>query len=280
MTTRIHPLRRAPAARASAAVAAVLLALALRRPGHTGPARLRHLRVRPRDRRREPLRRVEPGPDRARSIPRTGRAASRSCATTAPETMRARSSTPRRARSSRAPERLPGLPDRRCLERRGCGPVTGTSDELELYGEHLAQTASTFTDVRFGRRLTELRLVDVETGRSEQIGARGAGESGQRFIGPSFDAGRLYTYFTCRGDTGGCVHGIGGAYRYRYSTGDWAKAPDARQLAGFAVQASGTYVQPVTGACGRPGSPGTPCAIVERVPAPDYRPTSRAPRTT
>jgi hypothetical protein len=186
----------------------------------------------------------------------------------------------RRARSSRPSERLPGVPDRRCLERRGCGPVTGTIDELELYGEHLAQTASTFTDAGLGRRMTELRLVDVETERSAQIGARGTGESGQQFIGPSFVAGRLHTYFTCRGDGGGCIHGIGGAYRYRYSTGDWAKAPTTEQLAGFDVSALGTFVQPLgPGGCAPAGAASSLCRIVERVPSPDYRPTARAPRT-
>ena len=141
----------------------------------------------------------------------------------------------RRTRSSRPSQRLPGLPDRRCIEHSGCGPVTGTIDELKLYGAHLAQTGSTVAHVRYDRRQTELRLVNVDSGRSQQIGARGAGESGQEFIGPSFRAGRLYTYFTCHGDGGGCVHGIGGAYRYRYSTGQWAKAPDTSQLAAFGV---------------------------------------------
>ena len=119
----------------------------------------------------------------------------------------------RRARSSGTSQRLPGLPARRCLERNGCGSVTGTVDTLELYGSRLGQTASTVTHTRFDRRLTEVRLVDVKSGRSEQIASRGRGESGQEFIGPSLRIGRLYTYFTCHGDTGGCIHGIGGAYR-------------------------------------------------------------------
>jgi hypothetical protein len=180
----------------------------------------------------------------------------------------------RRARSSQPSERLPGLPDRRCVERRGCGAVRGTIDELELYGEHLAQTASTVTDYDLERRQTELRLVDVETGRSQQLGARGRGESGQAFIGPSFAAGRLYTYFTCRADAGGCVHGIGGAYRYRYSTGGWAKAASTQQLAGFSVADFGTFTQAGNGAgsCGAATGTGAPCRIVRRVPPPDYRP--------
>jgi hypothetical protein len=188
----------------------------------------------------------------------------------------------RAATASGPSRRLPGLPSRRCLERAGCGAVTGTVDELELYGDHLAETVHTVTHAGFDRRQTEVRLVNVGTERSQQIAARGVGESGQRFIGPAFAAGRLYTYFTCSGDPGGCLHGIGGYYRYRYSTGDWAKAAAATPLAGFAVSGRGTFVQPVDdgSGCARNDGSSTGCAIVRRVPAPDYRPTARAPRST
>jgi hypothetical protein len=186
----------------------------------------------------------------------------------------------RRTRSSRPSKRLPGLPDRRCIERAGCGAVTGTIDELELYGDHLAQTASTVSHVRYHRRLTELRLVGVDSGRSQQIAARGTGESGQHFIGPSFRAGRLYTYFTCRGDGGGCINGIGGAYRYRYSTGRWSKAADTTQLAAFGVSYIGTLelAMNVRGGCGPIDVPQSSCHISVVRPAPDYREVS-PPRT-
>jgi hypothetical protein len=187
----------------------------------------------------------------------------------------------RRTRSSRPSQRLPGLPDRRCIKHAGCGPVTGTIDELELYGDHLAQAASTVSHVRYRRRLTELRLVDVDSGRSQQIAARGTGESGQEFIGPSFRAGRLYAYFTCHGDGGGCAHGIGGAYRYRYSTGQWSKAPDTTQLAAFGVSYIGTVELPtnVRGGCGPIDVPLSTCHIRVVRPAPDYSEMSRPPRT-
>jgi hypothetical protein len=159
--------------------------------------------------------------------------------------------------------------------------VTGTLDELELYGEHLAQTASTVSHLGYDRRETELRLVDIDTGRSQQIGARGTGESGQAFIGPSFRAGRLYTYFTCHGDGGGCIHGIGGAYRYRYSTGQWSKAPDTSQLAAFGVSYIGTLElrANIPGGCGAIDAPPSACHISVARPAPEYRRTSRPPRT-
>jgi hypothetical protein len=187
----------------------------------------------------------------------------------------------RAARSSRPSQRLPGLPSRRCLVRGGCGEVTGTVDELELYGDHLAETVHTVTHAQFARRQTEVRLVGVHDERSEQIAARGVGESGQAFIGPAFAAGRLYTYFTCHGDPGGCLNGIGGYYRYRYSTGDWAKEATSTQLAGFAVSNLGTFVQPTEApACGSPTTTAPACRVLERVPEPDYRPIAEAPRST
>jgi hypothetical protein len=186
----------------------------------------------------------------------------------------------RRARSAGPSRRLPGLPARRCLRYAGCGPVTGTIDELELYGDHLAQTAFTVSHVRYSRRQTEVRLVDVASRRSQQIAARGSGESGQEFVGVSFRAGRLYTYLTCHGDTGGCIRGIGGAFRYRYGTGDWSVAPRLEQLAAFSVSNVGTIDVRVNGAreCGPIDGPPAPCRIVVRQPPPDYRATTRPPR--
>lgn len=186
----------------------------------------------------------------------------------------------RRARSSGPSQRLPGLPARRCLKYAGCGPVTGTIDELELYGEHLAQTAFTVSHLGYDRRQTEVRLVNVESQRSQQIAARGSGESGQEFVGLSFRAGRLYTYFTCHGDSGGCIQGIGGAFRYRYSTGDWSVAPELEQVAAFSVSNLGTIDVSINGAraCGPIDGPPAPCRIVVRRPPPDYRATARPPR--
>jgi hypothetical protein len=164
----------------------------------------------------------------------------------------------------------------------GCGAVTGTVDALELYGDHLAETVHTVTHADFDRRQTEVRLVGVGSRRSEQVAARGVGESGQQFIGPSFSAGRLYTYFTCTGDPGGCLHGIGGAYRYRYRTGRWAKDASPTALAGFAVSDLGTFVQPMGegNECGPAGAPAKTCAVLKRVPPPAYRPLAEAPRST
>lgn len=186
----------------------------------------------------------------------------------------------RRARSSRPSQRLPGLPDRRCMKYAGCGAVTGRIDELELYGDHLAQTAFTVTHNDFDRKQTEVRLVNVDSASSQQIAARGSGESFQEFIGLSFRAGRLFTYFTCHGDPGGCQHGIGGAYRYRYSTGDWSKHPDTDQLAAFAVSNLGTIEVEANaiGRCGPIDGPGAPCTVDLVQPPPQYVETSRPPR--
>jgi hypothetical protein len=187
----------------------------------------------------------------------------------------------RRARSPRPSQRLPGLPDRRCRGTAGCAQVTGTIDELELYGDHLAETAFDATHVTFEPNQTEVRLVNVDSGRSEQIARRGSGESGQHFLGLSFRAGRLYTYLGCGADTGGCQRGVGGAYRYRYSTGDWSRAPSSERLSAFAVSNLGTIDVGINaaGECGPiEGAPPAPCKLVLREPPPEYRAVSNAPR--
>jgi hypothetical protein len=187
----------------------------------------------------------------------------------------------RRARSSRPSRRLPGLPARRCRGADGCGRVTGTIDELELYGDHLAETAFDITDIKFEPNQTEVRLVNVDSGRSEQVARRGSGESGQHFLGLSFRAGRLYAYLGCGGDTDGYQRGVGGAYRYRYSTGDWSHAASSKRLSAFAVSNLGTIDVAINaaGECGPiENAAPAPCQLVLREPPPSYRVLSRPPR--
>ncbi|HEY7622309.1 MAG TPA: hypothetical protein VH834_21240 [Solirubrobacteraceae bacterium] len=78
----------------------------------------------------------------------------------------------RRASSSRPSQRLPGLPRRRCIEHAGCGRVTGTVDALELYGDHLAQTAMTVSHA-LRRRAGHLGRLDRPRA-ADALGARGA----------------------------------------------------------------------------------------------------------
>lgn len=179
--------------------------------------------------------------------------------------------------------RVPGLPARRCLKGR-CLKVSGLFTDLELYGSHLAEAASSNRPASYQagaeEDLAELRLVDVTTGRSQQLSDRGQGESGQTWIGTSFDRGRLYAYFTCQGDTSGCKPSNAGAYRYRYATGDWALSGSDQPLGGFAVADGDTYEEAVNDAqeCGavdaKPGRE-TPCQIVRKVPDLTYTDSGR-----
>ena len=237
--------------------------LALRRPLRARAARVRHLCVRPGLGPREPLRRVESDRERCASDVLAGPRRVRLLLRV--ERRSAAHGYTRAARPSRPSQRLPGLPSRRCLVRGGCGEVTGTVDELELYGDHLAETVHTVTYAHFDRRQTEVRLVGVHSESSAQVAARGVGEGGQAFIGPAFAAGRLYTYFTCQGDPGGCLNGIGGYYRYRYGTGDWAKQATSTQLAGFAVSNLGrSSSRPRQPAAAHPRRPRRPAASSSR----------------
>lgn len=173
-----------------------------------------------------------------------------------------------RATPSSHSERLPGLPARRCVNGAHCDAVRGRFDDLELYGRRLAQVAFAFTP----RQDTELRLVDVDRGTSEQLATRGSGEGGQQWLGPSFEDGQLYAAFTSNG--GGCG-GLCGIYRDRYAHDTWQRASAPESLIGFAVADGRTLQSPgfVTTTC----DPDVPCGIVERQPPPSFTAT-KAPR--
>lgn len=186
---------------------------------------------------------------------------------------------------SRRSERLPGLPSRRCVRGR-CQDVSGGFDDLELNGELLAQAAySTRPELYDGQDgkltpadLTELRLVNVRTGRSQQLSRRASGLGGQTWLGLSFDGGLLHAYFACLGESDGCKPANAGAYRYGYSTRRWQQSGSAEQLGGYAVGNGTTYAEPVNaaGGCGRvdPIDPepadGGRCPILRRQPSPSY----------
>lgn len=177
-----------------------------------------------------------------------------------------------------SPAAVPVLPRRRCGEDpstggRSCVPVFGSVGELELRGSVLAQAVTSATRIR---GTTELRVVDLRTGRSRLVAGAGTGESGQRFIGPSLDEGLVYAYKTCFGDPSGCNSGAGivrsGALR-----GPVELAASRRQLSGFSVDRNRLFAAEGSErrACeldqgGYPGVPGLaigPCPI-EQLPLP------------
>lgn len=183
---------------------------------------------------------------------------------------------------SRRSTRLPGLPARRCT-RSGCSKVDGVVDGLELFGTHLAQTAFSTRKVSLGAdgsydsETAELRLVDVETGRSQQLSGRGSGEAGQAWSDVSFDRGRLYAYFACYGDPSGCSTENAGAYRYDYVRDRWAISGSTTPLDGFAVGDNATFELAinVAGGCGPVDGPETnaTCKLVRKQPKLSYTPT-------
>lgn len=182
-------------------------------------------------------------------------------------------------------QRLPGLPRRRCAYGQ-CLDVSGSFTDLELFGRRLAEAAYSTKPIGlkdpdgtpFESGVAELRLVDVLRGTSKQLSGRGAGESGQTWLGTSFDRGRLYAYFACTGDPSGCGSKNAGAYRYGLSTGGWQISGSGTALGGFAVGGGRTYElkQNEAGGCGR--IDGTvadedTCAIVRRAPDLVYKDT-------
>lgn len=140
--------------------------------------------------------------------------------------------------------RLPGLPSRRCVEDR-CLDPQGDFTGLELYGEHLAQSARSVQPVNSAIagsppqvspiNQVELRLVDVDSGRSQQLATAGTGEGGQSWTGLVFDGGRLYTSFACLGDPSGCNSVKAGLYRYAYADGRWGLDASTQTIYGLGV---------------------------------------------
>jgi hypothetical protein len=172
------------------------------------------------------------------------------------------------------PVTLPGLPRKRCGENfdgvRGCFPVTGSIDELELRAGTLAQAA--FTTTEGAGNTGELRIVDVARRTSERPLGFGAGESGQRVIGPSIEGPHVYAYKACFGDPSGCNRQAG-TYRYDLVTHRLELAASRHQLSGFSVDGASAFRSEGNErlACevdqgGYPGVPGLatgPCTIEE-----------------
>jgi hypothetical protein len=135
---------------------------------------------------------------------------------------------PRERRS----ERAPGVPDSAAGNLR--------VQELELYGRNLAVDSTYVVEGGAGIFVNELRLADVRDRSSRRVARVDGGLSGRDYVGLSMDAGRLGWYLTCKGDLGGCAAN-GGSFRHRISTGDYERAQDATELAGFGWTLGGSY---------------------------------------
>ena len=132
-------------------------------------------------------------------------------------------------------ERLPGLPSQRC-DKGQCIDPGGRFEAIELYGDRLAQTATSDEVETFpvkGKKPevyrstgVELRLVDRDLKRSRRLAQSGQGEGGQDFSGLAFDRGRLFAGFTCVS----CARLKAGIYRYAYADQQWAFATESSNV--------------------------------------------------
>ena len=112
--------------------------------------------------------------------------------------------------------------------------------EIELYGRNLGLTVSAVPPGGggvCGQR--EVRLIDVRTRRSRTLGSQLCGLNGQIWVGPSFEAGRLYVTRTCNEDRicGASRYGI---YRYQLRTRRYALAGDSRSVVAWAYGGRGS----------------------------------------
>lgn len=182
---------------------------------------------------------------------------------------------------SRPSTRLPGVPERRCgdVETRACGTTQGRSvDQLELWGDNLAQVVSYVCRGCSGTSQEELRLVRPSDRNARMIAFQVGGLSGQTLQGPSFANGWLSWYKACLGDPDGCRNGQGGPFRHNLRTRAYAKGtPGPIRVDGF-VDTLARHVR-VEGCDTETSEPvfNAQCRIVE-VAAPDYAPTRKPDR--
>jgi len=177
---------------------------------------------------------------------------------------------------ARPSTRLPGVPQRRCgdVETDQCGPTASRYvGALELWGRNLAQTVGYACAGCSGVGQTELRLVQTDTLRAQQIAFSIVGLSGQSLVGPSFHAGTLGWYRSCLGDPDGCREGRRGPSRYALGSGAYTRASGDQVAVNGYVDAGDTLIE-VLG-CSVETQPGFngQCRI-EEVPAPaSFTPT-------
>lgn len=139
---------------------------------------------------------------------------------------------------SRPSDRLAQLPNDRCI---AIDPPTCRAVEdarvssLELWGRWVGQTWTYSVDSSPGFAQNEVRLTTVDRTDTRQVQFFTSGLGAQGATATSFADGAMAWYLTCFGDPGGCTtRGLGGAYRYRISSGDYARAFDSSQLLGWA----------------------------------------------
>ncbi len=146
-------------------------------------------------------------------------------------------STPR----SQPSTRLPGVPQKRCIDR-VCDPTTYRHVEaLELSGDDLAVIVDYQCRRCGGIAQSELRLDKVAHGSSQRVASLIVGLSAQKLAGPSFFDGRLSWYKACEVFEPSCRPGVG-PWRYRLSKRSYERGrPGPIIVGGFADAGSRLY---------------------------------------
>jgi len=172
--------------------------------------------------------------------------------------------------------RLPGVPRRRCGDDgTTCGPTEFPFvAEMELYGSRLAQSVFYTCDTCAGIAQNEVRLVDADTRRAEQIAFQVTGLSGQSYQGLSFVGRRLAFYKSCGGDTSGCNGGKRGPRSFRLPNGPFEGALGPAEIGGFAL-VDGDNRAFVVLDCGSGGGPSGPSCRLERTDRMTFAPLER-----
>ena len=120
------------------------------------------------------------------------------------------------------------------------GRADGRPNGVDLYGRRLAFGWE--YPGPYDGAASDLRLDDVVTGKARRVDRiRGGGLTTISLTAPAFEAGQLYYARLCQGDESGCPH-RSGLLRYRYSTGESARADIFRYDLWQARGAGVTYV--------------------------------------
>jgi hypothetical protein len=158
-----------------------------------------------------------------------------------------------KAPRSRPSDRLASLPDKRCgaVDPPRCRPLEDIDlVQMELYGDRIAQSWTYQVDGFPGFQQNEVRLTNVKRTDTRQLAFRSTGLSGDVYLGPSINKGRVAFFRACQGDQSGCKTDNFGAIRYRISTGAYELAGARESWTAWAWSGSAGFHVPGAFDCG------------------------------